>query len=380
MVYSAEQILAECGKTVDDVDVYIPHQANKRIIDYAAGKLGIPPEKTVVNVDRYGNTSSGSIPLALTDARVEGRLHDGALILMTGMGAGPPGARRSSNGRTGGPHRARLRSASRPGGPADGDGAGHRGGVPGRSRGLPRRVRASGLDLERLCFETPLEELVETEVRSRARRHEPRHPRRDARAGPRGRRRRRALGREFAALSAAGVLGPAEAIGLVRERGLAMAEAARQRPARWRRSSASPTRRSRSSAGGSSACGRRTTTARGRSSSRASSTPSRSVAPRRRASALDEPSGSRSPARSTARSSPGRPIGCARARPRPLRGAAGAVHVDRDGEGGARPEARRAPRRPADRPVRFTQAATELIRSGATTFVEVGPGTCSPGS
>ncbi len=88
LVYSAEQILAECGKTVDDVDVYIPHQANKRIIDYAAGKLGIPPERTVVNVDRYGNTSSGSIPLALTDAREEGRLRDGALVLMTGMGAG----------------------------------------------------------------------------------------------------------------------------------------------------------------------------------------------------------------------------------------------------------------------------------------------------
>jgi 3-oxoacyl-[acyl-carrier-protein] synthase-3 len=88
LVYSAEQVLAECGKTVDDVDVYIPHQANKRIIDYAAGKLGIPPEKTVVNVDRYGNTSSGSIPLALTDARAEGRLRDGALVLMTGMGAG----------------------------------------------------------------------------------------------------------------------------------------------------------------------------------------------------------------------------------------------------------------------------------------------------
>jgi 3-oxoacyl-[acyl-carrier-protein] synthase III len=88
LVYSAEQILAECGKTVDDVDVYIPHQANKRIIDHAAGKLGIPPERTVVNVDRYGNTSSGSIPLAMTDAREEGRLHDGALVLMTGMGAG----------------------------------------------------------------------------------------------------------------------------------------------------------------------------------------------------------------------------------------------------------------------------------------------------
>jgi 3-oxoacyl-[acyl-carrier-protein] synthase-3 len=88
MVYSAEQILAECGKTVDDVDVYIPHQANKRIIDYAVDKLGIPQEKTVVNVDRFGNTSSGSIPLALTDARAEGRLREGALVLMTGMGAG----------------------------------------------------------------------------------------------------------------------------------------------------------------------------------------------------------------------------------------------------------------------------------------------------
>jgi 3-oxoacyl-[acyl-carrier-protein] synthase-3 len=88
LVYSAEKVLAECGKTVDDVDVYIPHQANKRIIDYAADKLGIPEAKTVVNVDKFGNTSSGSIPLALTDARAEGRLKNGALVLMTGMGAG----------------------------------------------------------------------------------------------------------------------------------------------------------------------------------------------------------------------------------------------------------------------------------------------------
>jgi 3-oxoacyl-[acyl-carrier-protein] synthase-3 len=88
MVYSAEQVLGQCGKTVDDVEVYIPHQANKRIIDYAADKLGIPHERTVVNVDRYGNTSSGSIPLALTDARAQGRLSDGTLVLMTGMGAG----------------------------------------------------------------------------------------------------------------------------------------------------------------------------------------------------------------------------------------------------------------------------------------------------
>jgi 3-oxoacyl-[acyl-carrier-protein] synthase III len=88
LVSSAEKILAECGKTIADVDVYVPHQANKRIIDYAAGKLGIPEAKVVVNVDRYGNTSSGSIPLALADAAADGRLRDGELVLMTGMGAG----------------------------------------------------------------------------------------------------------------------------------------------------------------------------------------------------------------------------------------------------------------------------------------------------
>jgi 3-oxoacyl-[acyl-carrier-protein] synthase-3 len=88
MVSSATAVLDECGKTVDDVDVYVPHQANKRIIDYAVGKLGIPSEKTIVNVDRYGNTSSGSIPLALADARADGRLQDGTLVLLTGMGAG----------------------------------------------------------------------------------------------------------------------------------------------------------------------------------------------------------------------------------------------------------------------------------------------------
>ena len=88
LVSSAEKVLAECGKTVDDVDVYIPHQANVRIIEHAAEKLGIPREKIVINVERYGNTSSGSIPLALAEAQADGRLRDGALVLMTGMGAG----------------------------------------------------------------------------------------------------------------------------------------------------------------------------------------------------------------------------------------------------------------------------------------------------
>jgi 3-oxoacyl-[acyl-carrier-protein] synthase-3 len=88
MVSSAEAILGECGKTIDDVDVYVPHQANVRIIDHAAKKLGVPQEKTVVNVHKYGNTSSGSIPLALADAADDRRLQPGKLVLLTGMGAG----------------------------------------------------------------------------------------------------------------------------------------------------------------------------------------------------------------------------------------------------------------------------------------------------
>jgi len=88
LVSSAEKLLAECGKTVADVDIYVPHQANRRIIAHAARKLGIPEEKVIVNVDRYGNTSSGSIPLALAEAEADGRLREGGLVLMTGMGAG----------------------------------------------------------------------------------------------------------------------------------------------------------------------------------------------------------------------------------------------------------------------------------------------------
>src|SRR5207302_1780791 len=149
LVSSAEKVLRECGRSVDEVDVYVPHQANVRIIDHAAKKLGIPQDRIVVNVDRYGNTSSGSIPLALA----------------------------------------------------------------------------------RLCFEAWLEELVETEVQQpalvatslallaalRARGIEP-----DYVVG-------HSVG-EYSALSAAGALGAAETIGLVRERGLAMAEAAKQHP------------------------------------------------------------------------------------------------------------------------------------------------------
>ena len=88
MVTSAEAILDECGLSIEDVDVYVPHQANVRIIDHAVKKLGVPAGRTVVNVERYGNTSSGSIPLALADAADDGRLESGKLVLLTGMGAG----------------------------------------------------------------------------------------------------------------------------------------------------------------------------------------------------------------------------------------------------------------------------------------------------
>jgi 3-oxoacyl-[acyl-carrier-protein] synthase-3 len=88
LVSSAEAVLQECGRSIEDVDVYVPHQANVRIIEHARRKLGIPEEKTVIDVDRYGNTSSGSIPLALADAKLDGRLRPGQLVLMTGMGAG----------------------------------------------------------------------------------------------------------------------------------------------------------------------------------------------------------------------------------------------------------------------------------------------------
>ena len=88
LVQSAEAVLDRYGASVQDVDVYVPHQANVRIIDHATKKLGIPSDRVVVNVDRYGNTSSGSIPLALAEAQVDGRLRPGKLVLMTGMGAG----------------------------------------------------------------------------------------------------------------------------------------------------------------------------------------------------------------------------------------------------------------------------------------------------
>jgi 3-oxoacyl-[acyl-carrier-protein] synthase III len=88
LVSSAEKLLEEVGVTVEEIDLYIPHQANKRIIDHAARNLGIPEEKIFVNLQKYGNTSSASIPLCLAEAVQAGRLQQGTRVLMTGMGAG----------------------------------------------------------------------------------------------------------------------------------------------------------------------------------------------------------------------------------------------------------------------------------------------------
>jgi 3-oxoacyl-[acyl-carrier-protein] synthase-3 len=88
MVSSAEELLAECGAGVEDVDLYVAHQANKRIIDHAVKNLGLDPEKVFTNIDRYGNTSSASIPLCLVEARDAGRLEPGTRVLMSAVGAG----------------------------------------------------------------------------------------------------------------------------------------------------------------------------------------------------------------------------------------------------------------------------------------------------
>jgi 3-oxoacyl-[acyl-carrier-protein] synthase III len=79
---------AATGYTAADVDWFVPHQANRRIIEGSAQKLGIPPEKTVITVDRHGNTSAASIPLALSAAVDDGRIKPGDLVLLEAMGGG----------------------------------------------------------------------------------------------------------------------------------------------------------------------------------------------------------------------------------------------------------------------------------------------------
>ncbi len=83
-----EDALHVTGYTVNDIDWFVPHQANKRIIDDSAHKLGVSPEKIVITVDQHGNTSAASIPLALSTAVADGRIKQGDLVLLEAMGGG----------------------------------------------------------------------------------------------------------------------------------------------------------------------------------------------------------------------------------------------------------------------------------------------------
>jgi 3-oxoacyl-[acyl-carrier-protein] synthase-3 len=85
---ACEKLLAKTGCTAEDIDLFVPHQANIRIIDSAAERLGIPKDKVFVNLERYGNTSGASIPLALDEAVQQGRLKEGMLVMTVGFGGG----------------------------------------------------------------------------------------------------------------------------------------------------------------------------------------------------------------------------------------------------------------------------------------------------
>ena len=88
IVESCETAMTSAGLVASDIDLFIPHQANLRIIEAASSRLGFPADKVFVNIDRYGNTSAASVPIALAEAADEGRLRDGDLVLLSGFGAG----------------------------------------------------------------------------------------------------------------------------------------------------------------------------------------------------------------------------------------------------------------------------------------------------
>jgi 3-oxoacyl-[acyl-carrier-protein] synthase III len=88
MCEAADQALRRAGVTAEEIDLLVPHQANIRIIESTARYAGIPLDKVFINVDRYGNMSSASIPVALDEAVEQGRLGEGSLALMVAFGAG----------------------------------------------------------------------------------------------------------------------------------------------------------------------------------------------------------------------------------------------------------------------------------------------------
>ena len=88
MTPAASQLATACGLSAADVDLVVPHQVNIRIIASATEKLGFPMEKVYVNIDRFGNTSAASIPIALAEARRNGVIGPGSTVLLIAFGAG----------------------------------------------------------------------------------------------------------------------------------------------------------------------------------------------------------------------------------------------------------------------------------------------------
>jgi len=88
VIRQAQEVTAAAGISLDEIDLWVPHQANFRIIDAAARRIGLPLDKVAINIDQFGNTSSASIPLALEDAVRNGRVHSGDHVLLAGFGSG----------------------------------------------------------------------------------------------------------------------------------------------------------------------------------------------------------------------------------------------------------------------------------------------------
>jgi len=88
MAEVCETLLERNGVKAADIDCFVPHQANQRIIKATAERLGLRPEGVIINIDRYGNTTAGTIPLAMQTAREDGRLKKGDLVLLASVGAG----------------------------------------------------------------------------------------------------------------------------------------------------------------------------------------------------------------------------------------------------------------------------------------------------
>jgi 3-oxoacyl-[acyl-carrier-protein] synthase-3 len=83
-----ERLLQRNSVTADDIDLFVSHQANRRIIEAVSERVGIDKSKVIINIERFGNTTAGTIPLAMNDAVLQGRLKKGDLVLVASVGAG----------------------------------------------------------------------------------------------------------------------------------------------------------------------------------------------------------------------------------------------------------------------------------------------------